>query len=395
MQTLVNIPTDYIQGYEKARAVAPEIADNYVAHTLIGDPLGEEMAADLEEFSPQDQNRLIKAGMDNEGWDAFPDAPDSLRRFFDDASTTPGWVDPSAFIPGIRMFHRNSRTILVAFVAGVLIEGFTTNIAKSFFVTGRVRDQGTRCLTQNNRHMMDIFLPGRLDRQGDGWKLSVRIRAIHARVRLLSSASPEWDHEAWGLPVSSAHLGYAISSFSARLLKHMKTLGAVYTQEEYDGFMAVWRYSGWLMGIPESILFKDAREALRLYDIGLICEPSSELESIVMAHALINSAPIVAGISDSAERHHLAQYVYRLTRGLIGKTLADELEFPRGSSFGVVAKFRLDEWLDQTRRKLRPNYNQTSNLNKFSGLLEPSLFDEEGISYRLPDNVYAEQSSKW
>ena len=32
--------------------------------------------------------------------------------------------------------------------------------------------------------------------------------------------------------------------------------------------MAVWRYSGHLMGIPETILFRDADEALRLYDIG-------------------------------------------------------------------------------------------------------------------------------
>ena len=117
-----------------------------------GDPLGEEMVADLAEFSPQGQNRLIKAGMDNEGWDAFPDAPDSLPMFFDNASATPDWVDPSAFNPGIRMFHRNSRLILVAFVPGVLIEGFTTSIAKSFFFAGRVRDQGTRHLTRKPPH---------------------------------------------------------------------------------------------------------------------------------------------------------------------------------------------------------------------------------------------------
>ena len=47
----MKIPTDYTIGYEKARAVAPDIADKYITHTLIGDPLGEEMAADLEAFS--------------------------------------------------------------------------------------------------------------------------------------------------------------------------------------------------------------------------------------------------------------------------------------------------------------------------------------------------------
>ena len=200
------------------------------------------------------------------------------------------------------MFHRNSQVILAAFVTGVLIEGFTTNIAKSFFITGRVRDQGTRRLGQNNRHMMEIFLPGGLYMQGDGWKLSVRIRIVHARLRHLLNSSEDWDTEAWGAPISAAHLGYAISAFSARLLKHMKTLGASYNDEEYASFMAVWRYSGHLMGIPETILFHDADDALKLYEIGLMCEPDSPIESVVMAHSLVNSAPLIAGMTEPADR---------------------------------------------------------------------------------------------
>ena len=66
--------------------------------------------------------------------------------------------------------------ILGAFVGGVLIEGFMTNISKSFFITGRVRDQGIRRLQQNNRHLVESFIPGGLERDGDGWKLSLRIR---------------------------------------------------------------------------------------------------------------------------------------------------------------------------------------------------------------------------
>ena len=162
------------------------------------------------------------------------------------------------------MFYRNSQIVLAAFVAGVLIEGFTTNIAKSFFITGRVRDQGIRRLGQNNRHMMEIFLPGGMYRHGDGWKLSLRIRIVHARLRRLLSASEDRDREAWGEPISAAHLGYAVSAFSARLLKHVKTLGPTYNKEEYDSFMAVWRYSGHIMGIPHTIQFQDADEALKL-----------------------------------------------------------------------------------------------------------------------------------
>ena len=35
------------------------------------------------------------------------------------------------------------------------------------------------------------------------------------------------------------------------------------------------------------------------------------------------------------------------------------------------------------------------NLTRFKGLFETSVFDEAGISYSLPDHVYAEESSKW
>ena len=119
------------------------------------------MADDLSEFSAEESGRLIQVGMDWEGEDRLKDAPASLRKFLEEADTPPEWLDYAAFAPGVRMFLRNSPMILAAFVAGVLIEGFTTNIAKSFFITGRVRDQGSRRLGQNNRHMTEIILSRR------------------------------------------------------------------------------------------------------------------------------------------------------------------------------------------------------------------------------------------
>ena len=353
------------------------------------------MAEDLVELGEAESSRLIQAAMNNESEEALRDAPASLLKFFRDAETPPEWLDYSAFAPGVRMFHRNSQVILGAFVAGVLIEGFTTNIAKSFFITGRVRDQGVRRLGQNNRHMMEIFLPGGLYRDGDGWKLSVRIRMVHARMRYLLNSSEEWDTEAWGEPISAAHLGYAISAFSARLLIHMKTLGADYTDEEYASFMAVWRYSGHLMGIPETILFRDADEALKLYDVGLTCEPDVPIESVVMAHSLVNSAPLIAGMTTPEDRRKLAQYVYRISRGLIGREIAESLMYPPFSSFGAIWWFRMQQRYGGILGKLFPGRRQDSNFTRFTSLLDTSLFDEEGIRYTLPDHVYAEESANW
>ena len=149
----MNIPHDYQVGYAKARKVTPEMASNYLAHTHIADPVAEAMTEDLAELGPQKSWGLIQAAMESEGEEVLRDAPASMREFFKEAETPPDWLDYSAFAPGVRMFHRSSGVILAAFVAGVLIEEFTTNIAKSFFITGRVRDQGVRRLGQNNRHI--------------------------------------------------------------------------------------------------------------------------------------------------------------------------------------------------------------------------------------------------
>ena len=390
----MKIPTDYIEGYERARAVDPEFADNYIAHTHIGDPEADALVAVLAPLGQDESSRFIQAGIAQDE-KALREAPQVARDFFESIETPPDWVDLDSFMLGVRMFHRNSRLVLGAFVGGVLVEGFSTSIAKSFFTTGRIFDQGVRRLKQNNRHMVESFMPGGLERYGDGWALSVRVRLVHAQTRYLMNNSDEWNREAWGEPLSSAHMGYSIAAFSARLLMHMKSLGAQFNDEERKSFMDIWRYVGNLMGIPDAILFRDEEEALRLFNIAQLCEPPVDDESIAMANALVNSAPLVIGIDNSFDRRLLTKYVYSVSRALIGRELADALHYPPTPTFGLLATFRLEERYNRLVSKRFPKLAHNSNFSNFIGLLRASVFDEAGIGYRLPDGLYAETSAEW
>lgn len=391
----MEIPSDYTQGYEKVRVLEPELASSYVAHTMVGDPVADAAIEELASLDRAEATLFIKSLMDQEDEEAFRDAPPALKALFDEMESPPDWVDLAAFTPGVRMFHRNSKLVLGAFVGGVLVEGFSTNISKSFFITGRVRDQGVRRLKQNNRHMIELFVPGGMDRGGDGWKLSARVRLVHAQVRHLLRESEEWDKAAWGEPISAAHVGFSISAFSARLLKHMESLGSVFNDEERESFMAVWRYSGLLMGIPETILFKTEEEALRIFETGRLCEPPPSPEAVSMAHSLVNSAPLVIGIDDPGERRGLAKYVFSVSRALIGNDLADGLNYPPGSTLGVLEWFRIQAKYERILDRFVPRGMRNRNFSNFTSLLEASMFDAAGISYRMPDHVYAEESSKW
>ena len=384
----MKIPSAYTEGYARARAVDEATADNYIKHITIGDPELDSIMEELSSLPPADLHRFIGAGIEGQS-EVLRDAPQVLREFFDTLDTPPPWLDHEAFRPGIRAFHVNANHMLVAFVTGVLVEGFSTLIAKSFNITERVASTKRR-LQQNNRHMMDIFFPGGLERDGEGWKLSMRIRFIHSRIRSLLAEADDWDHEAWGAPVSAAHLGYAISVFSQRLLECSALVGASFNKEEEESVLSVWRYTGHLMGIPETILYTNGADAKRVYRIGFMCEPPADADSIKVANLLINAIPSVANITDPVEREQLIKLAYTLSRALIGNKLANQFEFPRTSTVGVLLMYRMKQRIQHLLKS-----RQLVRSDNFSQLLQISVYDEGGLSYRMPNHVYFSKSIEW
>ncbi|MCY3712328.1 MAG: oxygenase MpaB family protein [Gemmatimonadetes bacterium] len=393
---MLQVPTSYASGYEKARSLNPEYADNYIRHTMVGDEDLDPVMDELSGMPPGEMHQFIHAGLhQEEEW--LSKAPEILQRYFREVdSKIPEWVDFEEFRPAVVGFHKNMPEILVAFVTAALLEGFTTLISKSFYLTGRVHSEyATRRFKQNNRHLLEIFLPGGLRREGDGYRLSARIRFVHAMVRRLMKDSDIWDTGAWGTPLSAAHVGLAVSIFSAQILKHSISLGAIYTQEERESFVKVFRYTGYIMGVPESILLKDENEARTIIDIGFMCEPPPDEHSIANANALIHAGPALLNITDPDEVASALKTLYNISRALIGHELADALNYPKSSTFGVLFAHRLKNHISRMKNLLLKTRGRQTKLDNFSQMLQLSAYDDIGMSYRLPDNVKASESSKW
>lgn len=110
-----------------------------------------------------------------------------------------------------------------------------------------------------------------------------------------------------------------------------------------------------------------------------------------MTNALINSAPLVAGIEDTEERKKLVKgVIYPVSRGLIGNKLADQLKFPAQGLPFALFWYRLDQRIQRWRARLRKQ-----GPNSFSTILAASAYAAAGLSYRMPDHAHAERSSEW
>ena len=389
----MKIPSAYRSGYEKARALNPELAAEYVEHTAVGDPQADDVVDALASFDQREAHRFIQAGMEQDS-KALADAPLALREFFERIETPPPWFDPDSVHAGCRAFHEYSDLFIPAFFV-VTLQNAATLISKAFYMTGRVKTtHGLRRIRQNTRHFIEIMLPGALERHGEGWKLSVRIRLVHAQVRRFIRVSGNWDEAEFGVPLSAAHLALSSANFSATMLWQAERLGARPGAESRASFMQIWRYASWLIGSPEPFLFEgnESRTA-ELHRIATACEPPPGDESAVIANALVNAVPQVAGVVDPVEQRKMALHVFRVSRALLGNEVADRLRFPRQQTAGLLAWLRWKRGIRGVAHRLAPRMAGHWRGNNFAFLLDASMIPD--LSYRLPDRLEAEKTSPW
>ena len=188
------------------------------------------------------------------------------------------------------------------------------------------------------------------------------------------------------MPVSAAHVAYAAAAFSSATLLAAAKLGVRLSQRDREGYVHNWRYIGWLMGVPAELLLKNHAEGLELLRVGRICEPVPDVDSIIMAHTLINSGALALGVKDDDERRRqLTEYGYRISRALNGDVLADQLEFPRHRTRGLLLGMRWKRRLDRILGRVSP----TARAENFMILLDATELDSLANNYELPDLRYA------
>ena len=389
----MKIPSAYQSGYERARALNPELATTYIEHTTIGDPKADDVIDALASTKQGEVHRFIQAGMDKDS-KTLADAPLALREFFEQIETPPPWFDPDSVHAGCRAFHEYSDLFIPAFFV-VTLQNAATLISKAFFMTGRVTTQhGLRRIRQNTRHFIEIMLPGALERHGEGWKLSVRIRLVHAQVRRLLRTSGNWDEAEFGVPLSAAHLALSSANFSATMLQQAERIGARLDDESRVSFMQIWRYASWLIGSPEPLLFEgDESKTAELHRVATACEPPPDDESADIANALVNAVPQVAGVVDPVAQRKMALHVFRVSRALLGNEVADRLRFPRQQTAGLLAWLRWKRDIWRVAHRLAPRMAGYWRGNNFAFLLDASMIPD--LSYRFPDRLEAEKSNPW
>lgn len=200
----------------------------------------------------------------HDGIDAVPDAPEALRTFMDVVSDTPSWVDWDRIERGGQVFTRFGKTAADVLMQLSLIGGYRFGGPTDLLVAtgGLTGGQTLRRLAETQHWTISLGSADSLRPGGEGWRLTVHVRAMHALVN--ASFEPEWDTARWGLPINMADQVGTLGLFDGTLLIGARALGIPISRREAADLMHLWRYVGWLLGVHPDFLTDEERERHRI-----------------------------------------------------------------------------------------------------------------------------------
>jgi hypothetical protein len=104
-----------------------------------------------------------------------------------------------------------------------------------------------------------VSRPGGMARDGEGFRTTAHVRAMHALINDRFERHPDWDSAALGLPVNRSDLAGTLALFNATAILGVRVLGRRVPRADAHAVMHLWRYVGFLMGVDEDWLFADER----------------------------------------------------------------------------------------------------------------------------------------
>ena len=305
--------------------------DEFVPYLLMGDPQADAVTAwfNGDEGKRLEGRKLFHTIL-TQGRDAVSEIPPVLRAFFDHVERVPLWLDRGRLaLASDTMRRTGGFAELVLRNAALMGSYMAASATKPLMFTGRLanRQNTARRLVETSTFWVHVTRPGGLERFGEGFITTVRVRMMHAQVRYMLVKSGTWDARSWGHPINQADMLATNLLFSQLFLLALQSLGFRFTQTERENVMHFWRYTGYLMGVDERILPTGEADAWRLSYMQYATQDLPDDDSRMLVQALNNIPLDKAGDNRFLQWAAKREIGYRaaFTRLLFGNRLADDL----------------------------------------------------------------------
>lgn len=319
-----------------------------------GDPLADAVV-ELFEALPRGRGWKMFEVAAAQGIAAVADAPAALREFFAAVDCAPPlWFEREHDRHGGDVLFRGGALSGLVLALGSLPYGYAAPAGnKPLVLSGRLKERAARRINETARFVNAVCLPGGMRPRAEGWRIALKVRLMHARVRRLILRSGQWRSDLWGHPINQHDMVATNQLFSTVLLEGLAKLGFLIEDDEAERYMMLWRYIGEVSGVEPELLPTTWRQGRRLSELILMTQERPDADSRDLVQALLRVGPGERGELEARQ----VPLVRGLCRGLIGDALADQLGLPDDLwKLGVPALRSVITRAERLRRRVAGRY---------------------------------------
>jgi hypothetical protein len=316
-------------GLDAARERFGDRVDRLAPYLLAVDPLGDAAAEALGNMPARAGWALLDEALAS-GIDSVRDAPPALRALFAEVDRVPPWVDWAALDHGGELLMRAGALGGMVLGARSLILGYTSPGGnKPLVFSGQLTGMASRRLNETSRFVQAVCRPGGMRRSGDGFKITLKVRLMHAEVRRMIRRSSRWDEARWGAPINQHDMAATTLLFSVVVLDGLRLLGLDVSPAEAEHYTQLWRYVGRVIGCDPELTPGSEIEARQLGDLISATQGPPDDDSRALTYALLHAGLSVAKTAKERRRGRFERELGQgLVRGLLGDATGDALGVP-------------------------------------------------------------------
>ncbi|ASS48917.1 MAG: hypothetical protein A3D31_05725 [Candidatus Fluviicola riflensis] len=278
-------------------------------------------------------NTIFEAGIE-----AAPEAPESLKQLFREVNTVPEWLDWTKLEQGSAFCRRSSSLGLVVLRNYCLMGGYeSAAINKPLIFTGALKKGDAKRIAETTEFWVAITHKNALNQNAAGFKYAVKVRLMHAYARVSVRKMPEWENESWGEPINLWDMIATNLGFSLVFMEGLKNLGLKPNQQEIEGLFHLWKYVGYLLGIPAHYLPDTEKQAIAELYKWTITQPPADEDTQALAQALMNEPYNVSFPKYLWQKRLVLNVHLAYNYFFLGKRSCNEMGLPK-SSLGFLPR---------------------------------------------------------
>lgn len=292
-------------------------------------------------------------------------------QFLADMQAVPDWVDFELMRKGGAMAYRHFPQLIIALIHGGLMTTFSNaDSARILSGTQRLEQNVVRRLFESSTLFFGVLDTDSLRPEGKVWEICLRVRLMHAMVRLRLLSTEIWE-PSYGKPINQLHTAAGPLFFGTMVLESLKSLGAHIRADEREGYYLIWRYVTRLLGVPVGLLGETVAEqqAIDQRILPLCFNPDDN--SRLLAQALLS------GLQKLPDAKYIPRSVHEvLVRRMLGNEKADRMAIqshPIGARLADVVALGLGMYSQLMRVPVLAHYAEAFGKRYLDDLVKRGL----------------------